>query len=561
MIKKHFLIMRQCSLDATDEYIAEKTVWMQKYAQQIQDYYRFFTKGFWDVQAFGAAMRGDANAHPPTYAYPDVQKWLAENSDLLPLGFEPNYFHVVGGTSGGYCGQGTLGGNKSVTYLNYSCGVKTMIHEIGHNLGMHHAATMTDDGNYTEYGDSTSIMSSSQAINGLTAPHLNFLGVEADRETLHITETKQVLLAPLEVRASVLRENEYCSVRVEKPSPRGEADKTFISIRNGYGYKPDNGREKTVYVQQLENRNHSIRLLADLKVGQSRTLDDGTTVEYLEYKDQCARVNIIYNEGDAKPADIPMPTEFVAPQEGATIGDENSGAWYDKDFNGQGLHVMHHDNRLVVYWYTYNTTNDSRRYYYGVCNEVIDGEIPVFEIFTTSKGYWSDPTRYQNISVGTGRVEFVGNKGRFLYHTTEHGRGSMELDPVALSVSDKAGAYYQPSRNGEGFTIDFFRDDSFASAYWYSYGPPPRQTFGSTVIDDQRWYLCYGDRQDNGTYAMKIIEVDNGGFLRPAPVENVDVGNAVLTVLPDGKMQFDYNINTIGNKVVGNGTFLLERLF
>lgn len=560
-IKKHFLLLRQRHPDTTDEALAVSAARYAGWAKIVEEYYHEIAGHVWDVRAYGAAMRGEENTHPPLYARNDMHRWVEEHGDEMPEGFEPNYFHVIGGSSGGYCGQGGLPSAYSVTYLNSACGVKTAIHEIGHNLGLHHAATqrddyLDDDGNvveglYKEYGDTTSVMGLGTNVRPLTAPHLHILGAETDRETKLITETQQVLLGPLHQPARDLRENEIQTARIYKSSDQH----VFVSRHSG----------SSVYVQELGKRKHSIRLLADLKkAGDVRDLDNGARVEYVGVEDGQVRVNIYYDKADPTPEDLEIHTGFPTLAEGSTVNPEVSGAWYDPRCNGQGLHVMSHDNRLVVYWYTFNPKDSCRRYYYGVVNGFEEGTVPVFDIYTTEDGTFADPTLYSNIKIGTGRVSFLDGKGLFFFDTTEHGAKSIELEPVALSTDERAGAYYQPSRNGEGFTIDWFRDDTFCAAYWYSYGPRPYLGMArySKDITTQRWYLCYGPKVADGVYDLNIIEVEGGRLMKPDLATPTDVGKAKLTYNKDGTVKFDYNINTGRiNRVEGEGTFDLVRLF
>ncbi len=65
----------------------------------------------------------------------------------------------------GWTGRGTVGGNPSRTWINGSLTLRTVAHELGHNLGLHHAekleceAGVVEGNCYSvEYGDSLDIM-------------------------------------------------------------------------------------------------------------------------------------------------------------------------------------------------------------------------------------------------------------------------------------------------------------------------------------------------------------------------------------------------------------------
>lgn len=578
-IKKHIGLFRQLNFKEgdpppTEEALAKAQGMIDAHAVKIEEYYRRYGGHVWDVRVRGFVMRGNENAHPPTYARNDVSKFIEENPEQMG-DFVPNYFHVQGGYSQGYCGQGNLPGNRSVTYVNYSCGTKTMIHELGHNFGLHHASTHTN-GNpnaeppipdkIVEYGDSTSIMSSATSINGLNSVELVRLGLEMDRETTRIGETTQVLIAPIELSERDMRENEYQNVRV------GSGTEPYhLSLRksvdDGWFYSQGRKGTDTLYVHKYARDKHSIRMLADIQVGGGKTLPNGARIEYLEYENECARVNVIFN-GEPAPADLPMPTGFPVPMDTVYVAPEHNGAWYDPNHNGEGFDFQIKEDKMVMYWYTYNHRHKTRRFFYAQA-PITGGTGPVeFDLFTTADGTWEDPTlANREIPAGTAQLYFHdGNNGVFLYDSPSYGRGSIEIVPVALSSGHPSnGSYYQPSRNGEGFTVQVFEQLNMCVAYWYSYGPA---WYGSPTYrgnSKQRWYACVGSKNDDGTYDLELMECQNNYWMQLRDDPDVEyVGTAKLTIVDDTHITFDYDINAnppSQRPVVGTGTFNLEKIF
>ena len=555
-IKKHIGIFRQLPLTTTEEARAKQLVRTQEQAKSVQEFYRYYGNKVWDVEVRGYVMLGESSAHPPYYARSDVTKYMNEH-DME--GFEPNYFHVNGGYSEGYCGQGNKPGNRSVTYINYVCGVKTMIHELGHNLNLHHASTFDGVDKLVEYGDKTSVMGSAQSVSGFNSVNVIQLGFEDEREIKHITETQQILICPIELTKHGMHENEYQNVIFKSGT------KTFhVSIRKikGGQYYSGESDESMLYIHESTRDTHSIRYPSLRYPGPNvrRTLPGGVVVEYLEYANETARVNIIFS-GDSKPDDIPMPVGFPAALPSVSIGPEHNGAWYDKDYTGEGLDLHVKDDKMVLYWYTYNVKQRSRRFYFAACS-LTDG-LNEFDIMTTEDGTWADPTLYTPKTVGKGQLYFFdGTRGVFNWNTDEHGRGSMEVTPVALSNHPSTGSYYQPSRDGEGFTIQFFDHLDSVTAFWYSYGPIERGTGYNNYKGNmkQRWYVCSGKKTDDGSYDLKVYEATDNMWMHLRDEPNVhEVGTAKIVVNDVDNITFDYDINA--DNVTGKGTYELIRLF
>lgn len=73
--------------------------------------------------------------------------------------------YVIPGGSCGFAGLGTVGGNPSRAWVTGACQIPDVYaHELGHNLGMHHASTPT-----SEYGDRSCVM----GIGGVGLRHFN----------------------------------------------------------------------------------------------------------------------------------------------------------------------------------------------------------------------------------------------------------------------------------------------------------------------------------------------------------------------------------------------------
>ena len=294
---------------------------------------------------------------------------------------------------------------------------------------------------------------------------------------------------------------------------------------------------KKLYITRREKDESTTRILA-LSPRDSRKLPNGSLVEYLEYSDETARVNIHRSGGE--PVDLPMPTGFAPAPDNITA--ERAGAYWHPDYIGQGFHILHDAGKTVIYWYTFNEFDNSRRFYIatGTGNE--------FDLLTMIGGTWADPTKAEPQKAGTCQLYFDGDTAVFSYNTIEHGRGSIELTEHELAAGE---AWYQRSRTGEGFSL--LRYGDMTVIYWYSYGPKPLSAIGSTAVRTQRWYVCSGTDDD-----LIIQEILDGKWQNNTKTNMTVVGSASIT--PDGdRLIFKYDINA--DRVKGEGEYILESLF
>jgi len=98
----------------------------------------------------------------------------------------------------GYIGCGTVGGNPSRSWIFRCDQSDTYAHEFGHNIGMNHASTPTD-----EYGDTSDIMGyGSFGLRQINAPHQDQMRWIDSSKFQNITESGVYNISPLELSAS-----------------------------------------------------------------------------------------------------------------------------------------------------------------------------------------------------------------------------------------------------------------------------------------------------------------------------------------------------------------------
>lgn len=128
----------------------------------------------------------------------DISGWAAAaNAQATAagstLGDYSRLVYVMPQNSCAAAGYGTVGGSPSHAWV-FACHLKGVFaHELGHNVGMDHAATPT-----SEYGDTTDPMAfSSSELRGVNAPHRQQLGWLADASVRYVESDGPIYIAPL----------------------------------------------------------------------------------------------------------------------------------------------------------------------------------------------------------------------------------------------------------------------------------------------------------------------------------------------------------------------------
>lgn len=127
----------------------------------------------------------------------------------------------------GFSGLGTVGGNPS-TALIMACDVEDVYaHELGHNLGMNHASSSTQ-----EYGDGSDFMGmSGMALRQINAPHHEQVGWRDSGQIQLITSSGFYDIAPLESSASQALAPQI--LKIAKPD---SGEHYYLSYRRPIGF-------------------------------------------------------------------------------------------------------------------------------------------------------------------------------------------------------------------------------------------------------------------------------------------------------------------------------------
>ena len=523
--RKHVGVYYKCSPGASEEVIEAFTQKAQGIARQLEDFWRYHSHGLWDVQCEGFALPATCDPRPPYMCSLEAKK--IDTGD-----FKPNHWHVVDNVSVNYCGQGQYLGDISVNYYYMACGISTTDHELGHNVGLMHDGTRDSEGNEREYGK-TSIMGSNRPVYGLCSPHNIRLGFESEREILQVEGTQQVLIAPTEMSKLVLHNDEWQTIRIGQTY--------LISLRKQKGTRyPNRQKAEALYIHHIDlrDRGNAKFLIPALMVGDERVIPSGQIIKYHEYNEETARVTIQYPD-EPSPVDLAMPHGPPVTLQSSRITEAHSGAWWNRDFDGQGFVVMVVGERVAVYNYTFDQEGGTQRYYMGT-GIIRDGACEM-EWYTTKDGTFDDPTTHEKVRIGKAQLFFNDDTtGVFHFNTTEYGRGAVNIELLAKTVpSDFNGAWYHSDRDGEGLSIQQF--DNLLAVYWYN----------CNKQGEQKWYSIVGE-PDN----MKIHDVTGGRWLFYDDITKPVIGTASIMINRGGGITFKYD-----SPVLGTGLRMMSKLF
>jgi len=549
--RKHVALFRKVAVDASEEIEAKEFAKVQERAWQLECFWKHFARHKWDVKVVGRTLRTDCIPDSPLFCRPLMVE-AAKEIDVE--GFEPNYYHmwsthVIGDN---WCGHADLGGDAGVTYGG-RCDIKSTIHELGHNFGLHHANKEVREGEDLEYGDHSCVMGSGLKNTGLNCPHVLDLGLKSDRQVAVIDQSAQVLLCPIELPEQALHESESQNVIVKS----GRDFETYISLRKGKGkgfpFVPTLD-ESTVYLHGRDRQNKSV-LRGSVRPGETASLHGGVGLTYHEYENETARLTLDFHDGK-KVEQKAIPGKFPTGVPAVQLAPRHSGLWYNPDFNGQGFDISVRNGRLSFVWYTFSENNDTRRFYIGTC-DLAEGA-QEFDLYTTDNGTFDDPAQAETILAGRAQLYLTDDqRGVFNFNMLEYGRGSVEIVSLVTSNSPESGLWYQPSRGKEGFGIQFFEHLNSCTAYWYTYGSGRGAPGASS--NKQRWFMCSGSREGD-EYTLKVYEITGGIWLSFDPIQVNEVGTARLRVLDGSRINFKYDVNT-PDSIKGSGEFNLVRLF
>ncbi len=200
-----------------------------------------------------------------------------------------------------------------------------------------------------------------------------------------------------------------------------------------------------------------------------------------------------------------------------TLSPGIASAWYDPSHSGEGFIIeVVAGQRAVMYWYTYTSTGEQD--WYVAAGDVRGNRLVFPELTRTSGGAFGDafdPEQVTREVVGSAKFVFDGcDTGQMDWHIG-HRQGRQSLRRItritgldcgppsgepAREEARYSGAWYDPERSGEGFTVQVLPGDR-ALAYWFSFDPDGHR----------RWFYGTGEIVD-GVFVFEDMRTTLGGM-------------------------------------------------
>lgn len=176
-----------------------------------------------------------------------------------------------------------------------------------------------------------------------------------------------------------------------------------------------------------------------------------------------------------------------------------SSAWYDPERDGEGFVVeILPGDRAVMYWFTYDAEGEQD--WYIAVGEVVGNRLIFPELLQVSGGVFGpafDPQAITETVVGSATFIWEGCDAGAMKWQIGTQRGRMELRrlsrlmgvdcgnvllPPVLQQALLSGSWYDPSHNGEGYTLEVLTDQRLL-VYWFGFGPEGQR----------RWFFGIGE--------------------------------------------------------------------
>lgn len=160
-------------------------------------------------------------------AWADATDAAAQAANIDLTAYVRKIYVMPSNNSCGYTGVGQVGGSPTRAWIFRCASADTYGHELGHNLGMGHAATLTN-----EYGDTSDIMGAGGfGLRQVNAPHREQMGWMPPEQIGAITQGGLYELAPIEVDPTMAAAPQI--LKLAKPDT---GDHYFLSYRQWLGF-------------------------------------------------------------------------------------------------------------------------------------------------------------------------------------------------------------------------------------------------------------------------------------------------------------------------------------
>lgn len=492
-----------------------ETIAREQVEQRAKELYRKWKTQTpdWDIDIRHDILITEERAIHPIYCQSSTREYFDQQDDP----WRPQRIHIIGDSfSGG--GGGMAYGMNSVTYEARPAQVDW--HETGHvhpTGWLPHSKKMNPSGNLSEYGGDGFM-----GLQDKLGTALDLKKIDKDRirsVTLRARSAEQIL-SPLEYPVQFAHEEVVNTVILDDIA---NGMKYHLCTRQQAGpYTYDDWKVIHVYAIKTDASGafHHVTL-GKILPNQSIQLGPNWRVENRESKDGYVKVACWYGDEGLTAAYFPV-TVFPDVKEYDFPDEENEGLWYNPDMVGQGfdLHVIKNRNELVMYHYTFNDQESSRRWYIYQGN--LDSD---YGGLHTEGGSFERPQDASLKKSGRARMYVAENDTWIAFNSKEYGRYAVKVEKLAPSLDHPfSGCWFDPEYQNSGFSIHNVDGDRIVG-YFYTQGPPK---VGNPAIPGnpndknttQRWYMLDGTAEEGIVY-----EILQGNLLSMEEVEVKHIGD------------------------------------
>ncbi|WP_440878571.1 Ig-like domain-containing protein [Vibrio natriegens] len=220
----------------------------------------------------------------------------------------------------GWTGKGTVGGTPSRTWVNGSLTLRTVAHELGHNLGLHHAKKLecgvdviNGDCYTIEYGDSLEIMGTpgfTGHFNAFNKDSLGWFSTDSSSiagKIVEATTDGSYVLEPYEVTPA----GEAKAVKIQRGVDATSGQKLWYYLE----YRQPTGFDSYLGSYPALTSGVTMRLGTESDMNSSQLIDLTPASQITDWNDSALSVGSSYTDADAG---ITITTEW-ADSSGASV--------------------------------------------------------------------------------------------------------------------------------------------------------------------------------------------------------------------------------------------------
>ncbi len=263
----------------------------------------------------------------------------------------------------GYSGMGQVGAVPSSTWINGSLILRTVAHELGHNMGLHHShalecgdTTLGSSCTSQEYGDTLDIMGYSGTVGHFNAFQKEQLGWLSADNVINVTASGSHTLVPAELLTNSAK---VLKVFKEVDSTTGQNTHYYVEFRQPIGF--DTQITDRGVVNSTNIFNGVIVHQGTQQVGNSSYLLDMTPgSEFVDMKDPALTDGFSFTDSAAG---ITLTTESTSSSQALVSVDFSGGQTPTCTYNNPGVSVTPGTSDWVeagtTYTYTVTVSNNN----------------------------------------------------------------------------------------------------------------------------------------------------------------------------------------------------------